>query len=135
MAKQIVEKVSRSQRGLWEYRVEIIFLKKKMIAFSRRRGCSSCIAPLPRVFPIPSERAVCLHSGGHNARGALSCHTRLVYCSDFGILPPRVRERIKTESNYLSVVKQLCLSPLDLKCSSIPKKHLTHKKRTSAPPC
>lgn len=29
MAKQIVEKVSSSQRGLWEYRVEIIFLEKK----------------------------------------------------------------------------------------------------------
>lgn len=35
-----------------------------------------------------------------------------------GILPPSVKKRIKTESNYLSVVKQSCLSPLDLKCSS-----------------
>lgn len=56
----------------------------------------------------------------------LSHATHLLF--RLGILPPCVKERIKTESNYFSVVKQLCLSPLDLKCSSIPKNTLYIRK-------
>lgn len=37
-----------------------------------------------------------------------------------GILPQSVKERIKTESNYSGVTKQLCLSLLALKYSSTP---------------
>lgn len=104
------------------------FLEKKMIAFSCCRWWGSyCMHSCPLSFHH-SLWAGCLSALRWTwcTRSAfLSRTTHLLVW--FGILPQSVKEWVKTESNYFGVVKQLCLSPLDLKYGSASKTPYTLK--------
>lgn len=79
-----------------------------------------------------SPRAVCLHSGGRNAGGALQCHvTHLLFW--FRTQRPRVGEWIKTEKQLLQCDKAI-VSTVDLKCSLTLNKAQAWKKATSTSP-